>query len=266
MPGSILVARLLGIDVRIHLSWFVIFAIVLLTLADRILPSLRPSWSEEKTLVVAAVAAFLFFGSVLAHELAHAVVARAFRMPVSSITLFLLGGVANLAKEPPSARAEFLMAIVGPFASLVLAGAGFAISEFIAANVGGLPALDPVEVVASYLAIINLALAIFNMIPGFPLDGGRVLRSIVWGAARDRAVATRIAARGGQLVAAGLFVFGVTRAFAEGDPFDAVWLGLIAFFLYSAASATLEQERMIARMRESAQSEGSGDTGERPDR
>jgi Zn-dependent protease len=246
VPGSILVARILGIDIRIHLSWFLIFGLVLFTLSDSFLPAVRPAWSDEKTLLVAAIAAFLFFGSVLAHELAHAVVARRYRMPVSSITLFLLGGVANLAKEPPSARAEFLMAIAGPAMSLLIAALGLGLAALVGANIGTFFLLDPVEVVASYIGVINLALAIFNMIPGFPLDGGRVLRSIVWGIARDRSKSTRIAARGGQLVAALLFLAGIGRSVVDRDAFSGVWMALIAYFLYTAASSSLEQERIAS--------------------
>lgn len=247
MPGSILVARIFGIDIRIHVSWFLIFGLLLLTLSspdNGLLTRLRPSWSDQKLVIVAAITALLFFMSVLGHELAHALVARAFRMPVSSITLFLLGGVANLAKEPPSARAELLMAIAGPATSLVLGGAGLGISELAGRGVGGISLLDPVEVVAGYLGYINVALAVFNMIPGFPLDGGRVLRSIVWGVARDRARATRVAARGGQVVAGLLVAYGIWRALAQQDSFGGIWMGMIAYFLYTAASSALEQERV----------------------
>ncbi|MBU6422736.1 MAG: site-2 protease family protein, partial [Chloroflexi bacterium] len=208
--------------------------------------SLRPTWSDQKLVIVSAVTALLFFASVLSHELAHALVARAFRMPVSSITLFLLGGVANLAKEPPSARAEFLMAAAGPATSLVLGGIGIAIAGFGSGVVTEFSALDPVLVIANYLGYINVALAIFNMIPGFPLDGGRVLRSIVWGIAHDRARATGVAARGGQLVAGLLLLFGIWRIFAENDAFGGVWMGMIAYFLYNAASSSLEQERVAS--------------------
>jgi len=245
VPGSILVARILGIDIRIHLSWLLIFGLVLLNF-ERLLPMFRPAWSDEKTLLVAAITAFLFFGSILAHELAHAMVARAFRMPVSSITLFLLGGVANLAKEPPSARAEFLMAVAGPFTSLVLGAVGLGLAQLAADQITVFPLLDPVGIVAGLLGSMNLLIAGFNMIPGFPLDGGRVLRSIVWGLARDRSRATRIAARGGQIVAALLFLGGIARSFTEGDPFSGVWMALIAYFLYTAASSSLEQERIAS--------------------
>jgi Zn-dependent protease/CBS domain-containing protein len=246
MPGSILVARVLGIDIRIHFSWFLIFGLVVLSLYDRILPAVRPTWSEQKTIVVAAIAALLFFASVIAHELAHALVARRYRLPVSSITLFLLGGVANLAKEPPAARSEFLMAVAGPLTSLAIGGAGLGVAQLASAGSFRVVELDTVEVVASYLGLINLVLAAFNMIPGFPLDGGRVLRAIVWGALRDRARATRVAARGGQVVAGLLVLSGVWRAVTNDDTFGALWMGLIAYFLYSAASASIQQERMAA--------------------
>ena len=249
MPGSILVARIFGIDIRIHLSWFLIFGLVVVLLSNPdqgFFAQMRPLWSDERIVVVAGVTAILFFVCIIAHELAHALVARAFRMPVSSITLFLLGGVANLAKEPPSARAEFLMAIAGPLMSLLIAGTSFGIAQVVNANLATFYLLDPVEVVATYLAAINVALAIFNMIPGFPLDGGRVLRSIVWGIARDRARATRVAARGGQIVAGLLFVVGIARSFAEGDAFSGMWMALIAYFLYTTASSSLEQERIAS--------------------
>ena len=246
MPGSITVARVLGIDIRIHFSWFLIFVLILLSLADRVLPQLRPNWSDQKTYIVAVITAVLFFVSVLLHELAHALTARGFRMPVSSITLFLLGGVANLAKEPPSARAEFLMAAAGPLASLALGAVALGIAFLVDVRLGFDPALDPVGVVASYLGVINLTLAVFNMIPGFPLDGGRVLRSIVWAVRGDRSQATRIAARGGQLVAGLLLLVGVYRMVAWNDSFGGAWSALIAYFLYNAASGALQQDRMTS--------------------
>src|SRR2546423_12243800 len=123
VPGSIRVARLLGIDIRIHFSWFLIFFIVVLSLADSF-GSENVTWSDTKSFVIAVIAAVLFFLSVLGHELAHAVVARRFGMNVSSITLFVLGGVANLAKEPPTARSEFLMAAAGPATSVLIGAIG----------------------------------------------------------------------------------------------------------------------------------------------
>lgn len=246
MPGSITVARVLGIDIRIHFSWILIFLLILLSLADRVLPELRPNWSDQKTYIVASITAILFFLSVLLHELAHAVTARLFKMPVSSITLFLLGGVANLAKEPPSAKAELLMAAAGPAASLVIGGGAIGVAFLVDAGLALSPALDPVGVVATYLGVINLTLAVFNLIPGFPLDGGRVLRAAVWAVRKDRSAATRVAARGGQAVAGLLLVFAIFRMVQWDDSFGGAWSALIAYFLYNAASAALRQERTMS--------------------
>ncbi len=243
VPGSVRIARLLGIDVRVHVSWLLIFFIVTLSLADQVFPFSYPSWSQQKTFVVAAITALLFFASVVVHEFAHALVARRFKMSVSSITLFLLGGVASLTKEPPSAKAEFLMAAAGPLTSVVIGAASLAISQLATDRLHLYPGLQPVEAIAGYLGYVNVAVAVFNLIPGFPLDGGRVLRSSISGIFHDRARATRIAARGGQVVA-GLFVlWGAYRLF-EGDA-GGLWIGLIAYFLWGAASQALDQERMV---------------------
>jgi Zn-dependent protease/CBS domain-containing protein len=245
MPGSFRVARVLGIDIRIHISWLLIFLLVLLSLADQVFPDWYPQWSQEKTFVVSAIAALLFFTSVLLHELAHAIVALRFKMSVSSITLFLLGGVANLTKEPPSAKAEFFMAAAGPLTSLGIGGLALLVEQLATGNIGRVPSLQPVEGVARYLGFINIAVAIFNLVPGFPLDGGRVLRSIVWGLRHDRVAATRIAARGGQLVAGLMVVYGASRVI-DGEAMAGLWMGLIAYFLYGAASQSLQQERVTA--------------------
>jgi len=245
VPGSFRIARVLGVDIRIHISWLLIFFLVLLSLADQVFPDWYPQWSQEKTFVVSAVAALLFFTSVLLHELAHAIVALRFKMSVSSITLFLLGGVANLTKEPPSAKAEFFMASAGPLTSLAIGALALVVQQLVTDNLVRVPQLQPVEGVARYLGFINIAVALFNMVPGFPLDGGRVLRSIVWGFRRDRAAATRIAARGGQLVAGLMIVYAVSRI-VDGEAWAGLWMGLIAYFLYSAASQSLQQERVTA--------------------
>jgi Zn-dependent protease/CBS domain-containing protein len=199
------------------------------------------------------VTALLFFASIVAHELSHSLVARRFKMKVSSITLFLLGGVANLRQEPPTAKAEFFMAAAGPAMSLVIGIIGLAIGggevPFIAVAVPGAldirttPSLDGVIAVASYLGTINLALAVFNMLPGFPLDGGRVLRSLIWAVRGDRAKATPTAARGGQLVAGLFVIWGLTQLF---DGTNALWWWplLLAYFLYNAATQSLQQERV----------------------
>ena len=245
VPGSIRIARLLGIDIRIHFSWFLIFFIVVLSLADSF-GAENVTWSDTKSFVIAVIAAVLFFLSVLGHELAHAVVARRFGMDVSSITLFVLGGVANLAKEPPSAISEFLMAVAGPATSIVIGLIGIALAVFAPSLIQSAPALQPIQPVAKYIGTINLYLAVFNLLPGFPLDGGRVFRSIVWGILKDRLAATRIAARGGQVVAALLVLAGVVLAFRLDATINGLWLAFIAYFLWNAATSTLQQERITS--------------------
>ena len=243
MPGSIRVARLFGIDINVHFSWILIFFLVVLNLADSF-PQQFPQWSNQKGLVVASITAFLFFGSIVGHELAHSLVARRFQMSVSSITLFLLGGVANLRKEPPSAQAEFFMAAAGPATSVLIGLAGLGLALVLDTR-AALPNVEAVQAIAAYLGTVNLYLAAFNLIPGFPLDGGRVLRSAIWAVSRDRNRATTIAARGGQLVALafGAFVLYELVILREAS---GLWLGLIAYFLWNAATSTLQQERVAS--------------------
>jgi Zn-dependent protease/predicted transcriptional regulator len=250
VSGSFRIGTIFGIEIRLHISWLIIFALVFFGLWQGQFEG--TAWSQQKRLLIAVITALLFFCSILAHELSHSLVARRFKMSVSSITLFLLGGVANLRQEPPSAKAEFFMASAGPAMSVVIGIVGLAIGggdiPFVNLSVPGIldirttPSLDGVIAIASYIGTINLYLAAFNMLPGFPLDGGRVLRSIIWAVRGDRAKATPIAARGGQLVA-GLFVLWGIAQFSDGD---ALWFWplLLAYFLYNAATQSLRQERL----------------------
>ena len=244
VPGSVRIARLFGIDINIHFSWILIFFLVVLNLADSF-PQQFPQWSDQKGLVVAAITAFLFFGSVLGHELAHSLVARRFQMSVSSITLFLLGGVANLRKEPPSAKAEFFMAIAGPATSVAIGVLALGLATLIDPRAVALSNAEAVQAVAFYLGTVNLYLAAFNMIPGFPLDGGRVLRSAIWAITGDRTKATTIAARGGQVVAVAFGAFVIYEVIVLHEA-SGLWLGLIAYFLWNAASSSLQQERITS--------------------
>lgn len=249
MPGSIRVARLFGIDINIHFSWIVIFFVVVTNLSEAVFPDQFPQWSRQKTFVVSAVSAALFFASVVAHELAHSLVARRFRMTVSSITLFMLGGVASLTREPPSAKAELFMAAAGPLTSIVIGIAGIGVALGADAATPSYPALQVVSAVAGYLGPINIIVAVFNLVPGFPLDGGRVLRAIIWGVTKDRLRATRIAARGGQVFAGVLFAFGIAFLFGIGfeqNEWQGVLYGFIAYFLWNAASSSLQQERITS--------------------
>lgn len=240
MSGSFRIARIAGIEIRVHVSWIVIFLLVTFSLASSVLPQ---DWSDVKQVAVAVVAALLFFASVLAHELAHSLVARRFGMSVSSITLFLLGGVANLKQEPPRAAVELLMAVAGPLTSFALGGVAY-LTQLAATNVLDAAAMETIAPVTSYLTVVNIAVGLFNLVPGFPMDGGRVLRAVIWQIRRDRIAATRIAARGGHVVALGLGLLGA-YLLVTGDTFG-LWYFVIAYFLFNMASASLEQEVLEA--------------------
>jgi len=225
--------RILGIPIRLHVSWFLIAALITWSLAVGYFPQTNPGWNSLTYLVVGAVASLLFFASVLLHELGHSVLALREGVPVNSITLFIFGGVARIGREPPTAGAEFRIAIAGPLTSLGLAVA-----------FGGLGALlSEYAVVAaplSYLGRINLLLAAFNMIPGFPLDGGRVLRATLWQFGGGYQKATRWAARAGQAIAFGFIGLGVVQFFLGGLT-NGLWLAFIGWYLNSAARASYQQ-------------------------
>src|SRR5215510_8354579 len=199
MRPSIKLGRFFGIDVGLHYSWFIIALLILFSLAGHF-SIVNPQWSRAVIWSLAAITSLLFFASIVAHEFAHAAVANARGMTVKSITLFALGGVANVEREPVDAKSEFLMAIVGPITSAVLGLSFLAISWLAGWNpeYGTPPA--PFWAACVWLGYINIALAVFNIIPGYPLDGGRVLRSIIWGINGYRVRATKMAARVGQVV------------------------------------------------------------------
>src|SRR5215216_7084 len=231
MGGSFRLLRLFGIAVYIHWSWLIIALLSTWSLATDYPPDTYPGWTAQQRWLAGAITSLLFFGSVLAHELSHSVVARRRGVPVRNITLFIFGGVSALDGEPRGARDEFWIAIVGPLTSFA-AGALFAAIWLVARaqDVTGVAA------VAGYLAYINVAVGIFNLLPGFPLDGGRVLRSLVWGANRDMLAATRVAANAGRLVAALLIGLGILSLFGQGG-FGGVWFIFIGWFLWNAAES-----------------------------
>lgn len=243
MESSFRLGRIAGIDVSIHASWLVVFGLVVWSLASGYLPALYPGWAPTTYLLTAIVAALLLFGSVLAHELTHSVVARARGLPVRGITLFIFGGVANIGREAARPLDEFLMAIVGPLSSLLLA-ALFWTASTLARPIAATPA----HAILAYLATLNTALALFNLLPGFPLDGGRVLRSIVWGLTADFRRATQIAAMTGNAVAYLFILGGLWIAFVRGDFFNGIWLAFIGWFLNNAADASRRQVEMQYRL------------------
>ncbi len=227
------ILKILGFSVRIDLSWLVLVLLIVWTLASGAFPQSHPGLGAVTYWAMAVVAAAGLFASILIHEFSHSLVARRVGMPIGGITLFIFGGVAEMEKEPPTARAELQMAIAGPIASLILAGLFFLVA--LAGKAAALPV--PVTGVASYLALINFVLALFNLVPAFPLDGGRVFRAILWGRRGDMASATRTAARIGASFGILLMVLGGVTLFVFGNLVGGVWWFLIGMFLRGAAHA-----------------------------
>lgn len=241
-----------ALGVPIHADWslLIIFLLIAVNLAVGLFPAWHPEWGAALTWGVALGAAVLFFASVLAHELAHAVVARSRGIPVSSITLFIFGGIAHLEDEPRSPKDEFLMAAVGPVVSIAigvlamlgawaLTGGTLARLEVDAAG-PVMREVGPLATLLSWLGPVNVALGLFNLVPGFPLDGGRVARSIAWWATGDLVEATRWAAGAGRVFAWVLMGIGVVELLTGGAT-EGVWLLLIGWFLNNAAQQSYAQ-------------------------
>jgi Zn-dependent protease len=230
---NISLGRILGIPIALDFSWFVVFALLTWMLASSYYPGEFKDWSPLLYWFMGAVTAIMLFASVLLHELGHSVVALWYKIPVRSITLFLFGGVAQIGAEPPSAVAEFLIAVAGPLVSLTLAIVFYAVQPLVAG-------IEPLLGLAKYLAYINLILLVFNLIPGFPLDGGRVFRAAVWKATGDLRRATLIAANVGRLFAF-LFIFAGVWQMFSGNFGGGIWIAFIGWFLDNAASAQIQQ-------------------------
>ena len=230
---NIPLGRILGISIGLDYSWFVIFALLTWMLAGSYYPEEFKNWSPLLYWFMGATTAIMLFASVLLHELGHSVIALWYKVPVRSITLFLFGGVAQIEAEPPSAIAEFFIAVAGPLVSLILAIL-FHTLQLLAGGV------EPVLGLAKYLAYINLALVLFNLIPGYPLDGGRVLRAIVWAITGDIRRSTLIAASAGRFFAFMLIFAGVWQMFG-GNFGGGLWIAFIGWFLDNAASVQIQQ-------------------------
>jgi Zn-dependent protease/predicted transcriptional regulator len=238
LRGGIPLGRVFGIYIRLHYSWFLIFALITWTLAAVYFPATYPSWTLAMKIGAGLLTSLLYFASVLIHELSHSLVAIREGIQIQSITLFFLGGVSQMTGEPKTAGDEFRMAGAGPLSSFVLGGIFIAI-YFAARNTAVLPA-QFVSAVAFYLGYINIFLGIFNLIPGFPLDGGRVFRSIVWWRTKSLQRATRIASNIGRAFGY-LFIFGGIFLVFTGNLFNGIWLALIGWFLESAAVGSYSQ-------------------------
>jgi len=236
--------RMFGFAVRVDASWLIIAVLITWSLAAMVFPHDQPGLSQGEYWLMGVAGAFLLFASIVVHEFAHSLVARRSGLPMKGITLFIFGGVAEMDREPSSAKAEFQMAIAGPLTSLILGGIFYAL----AATMRGVwPA--PAVAVFTYLYWINWVLAGFNMIPAFPLDGGRVLRSLLWRWKGNIWQATRIASAIGSGFGVLLIAYGVYRLLFFGDFIGAVWLFLIGMFLRSVAQGSYQQ-LIIQRMLE----------------
>ncbi len=233
---TIPLGRILGIPIGLDPSWFLIFVLLTWTLAASYFPTEFKNWPTAQYWVVGAVTAIMLFVSVVLHELGHSVIAMRYKIPVRNITLFIFGGVAQIGAEPPSAAAEFRIAIAGPIVSFALA----ALFSFLQPIFTG---IAPVLALAKYLAYINGTLALFNLIPGFPLDGGRVLRAIVWGVTGSFRRATLMAANIGRVIAFLFIIAGVWQLLA-GNLGNGLWIAFIGWFLESAAAGQARQQRV----------------------
>lgn len=241
MDASLKLGRIWGIPIGLHSSWFLIFALLTWSLSTGYFPNEYPQLASTVHVSMGVVTSMLFFGSVLAHELGHAFLALRNQIPVRGITLFIFGGVAQIGQEPRSPGAEFRIAIAGPLVSLGLAGVfGLAYLLDRAFPFLAAPSL--------YLMRINFILAVFNMIPGFPLDGGRVLRALVWRFTGSFQRASRVASFSGQLVAFGFIGLGVFTIFT-GQFLNGLWLAFIGWFLQNAAASSYAQTNMQQALR-----------------
>ena len=242
MRSTIRLGKIFGIPVGINSSWFLVIVLITFLLQSQFSVEF-PRWNAGQTSLLAGATGLLFFGSVLAHELAHSVVATTRGIPVRGITLFVFGGVSNIAHEARRPWVEFIIAVAGPLLSMVLSSVLLGVVFFT-------PTINrPLYVVLEFLGAINLALGIFNLLPGFPLDGGRVLRAIIWGYTGDYRLATEIASRVGQGLAVIFIVLSVVWFIVSGDLIH-LWPLLIGMFLYSAASSARSEVRQRERYRD----------------
>ncbi len=243
MGGAFSLGRIFGIQFRIHYSWFIIFVLITFSLSWQYFPYAYPAWSMPTYWLTGVATSLLFFTSVVAHELAHSLVGRANGIPVRSITLFLFGGVAHMSREASGHRAEFRMAMAGPLASLVIGGLFFLLHLLLQ------DLNEPIAALAFWLAQINVVLAIFNLIPGFPLDGGRVFRSLLWRFSGNYQRATRIAVEVGRGVGYLFVAAGIVLMFLyPGRWFNGLWLAFIGLFLSYVATTSYRQAQWQAAL------------------
>jgi len=257
---SLSLFRLFGIEIRLDISVLVIFALIVFSLGSGVLPSWHPGWSPGLIWVTALVSGVVFFASLLAHELSHAVVSKYYGIPVPQITLFLFGGMAEPEREPDGPKMEFLVAIAGPLMSFFIAfvcsnlafwlvGDKAVLDSLTAENMDAMGAFGPVATSLLWLGMINMVIAIFNMIPGFPMDGGRVFRAMIWAATGDLLKATRWASNLGRYFGWTLMFLGVFSLFTSGQ-LGGLWWVLIGWFISSLAAMSYRQQVVEGELRD----------------
>lgn len=247
MRSSIKLGKIFGIEVGLHYTWFIIAVFIAIALVNLFGVS-RPEWSIATVWSVSLATTVCFFITLLIHELSHCLVARGFGIPVASITLFALGGVSNIEKEASSATAEFWMGVVGPITSLMI---GF-LCELGAVELGWRmnepAAVYPIAAGLAWLGRINVLLGIFNLIPGFPLDGGRVLKAVIWWITKNADRSALIASYVGEVIAMLFMIGGFLSVFASGS-FAGIWLIAIGWFLSIGAGGAIQQTRLRASLK-----------------
>lgn len=246
MRAQIKLGRVKGIAIGLHYSWFIIAFLIALSLIDHF-HQIMPQWSNAVVWTAAVITAVLFFVTLLLHELAHSLLAKSRGLRVQSITLFALGGVSQIEQESPDAKTEFWVAIVGPLSSLAI-GVICLLLARLAGWGAGMEARTPVAAVLLWLGYINFMLAVFNMIPGYPLDGGRVLRAVIWWINGDAVRATEWASRIGQGIAFLFILFGLYQFFV-GRNFGGLWIAFIGWFLLDAARSSYVQVEFLEVLR-----------------
>jgi Zn-dependent protease/CBS domain-containing protein len=239
MNGNIRLGKALGIPIELNPSWFLIFFLVVWSLGAQVFPAWQPGLGATAYWAMGLLTALVLFGSLLFHEMAHSLMSRRFGVEVKRITLFLFGGVSESPEEMPSARAEFWIAIVGPLSSFALALGFFGLS-YASRGLGGPEALSAA---LGWLGVVNTALAVFNLVPGFPLDGGRVVRAAVWARTGDLRRATRWASYGGQAFATILMGVGIARLLG-GNWFGGLWMAFLGWLLFQAAQGSYTQVKV----------------------
>ncbi|MDM7920920.1 MAG: site-2 protease family protein [Pyrinomonadaceae bacterium] len=246
MRSNFLLGRVKGIEIGVHYSWLIIAVLIVLSLASYFRET-HVEWGGTVIWLMAVAAALLFFVSIIVHELSHALVAMQSGLPVSSITLFALGGVAQIEKEADNARTEFWLGIIGPITSALIGAFCLATAVIAGWEFGGTPE-TPLIAILVWLGGINIGLAIFNMVPGFPMDGGRVMKAVIWRLTGNESRAKRWASIIGQMIAVGFIVLGLL-AFFSGAGFGGLWIAFIGWFLLNSARASYVQSDMADRLR-----------------